>query len=84
MSRIADEADRVVVTKDSDFRFGHLLVGSPRKLLVVATGNITNDSLAASTPCVRSTGRGTGHVRLVKLVLPLAWWWVSQPASWAR
>jgi hypothetical protein len=27
---------------------------------------------------------GTGHVRLVKLVLPLGWWWVSQPGSWAR
>ena len=41
----ADTESRVVVTKDQDFRDGHLLVRSPRKLLVVATGNITNDAL---------------------------------------
>lgn len=34
-----------MVTKDRDFRDGHLLRGSPRKLLVVATGNISNDAL---------------------------------------
>jgi predicted nuclease of predicted toxin-antitoxin system len=41
----ADAEDRVVVTKDSDFRDSHLLTGRPAKLLVVATGNITNDAL---------------------------------------
>jgi predicted nuclease of predicted toxin-antitoxin system len=47
-SQIAQQADidgRVVVTKDQDFRDGHLLARSPRQLLVVATGNITNDAL---------------------------------------
>ncbi len=47
-SQIAQRADidgRVVVTKDVDFRDGHLLGRSPRKLLVVATGNIMNDAL---------------------------------------
>jgi predicted nuclease of predicted toxin-antitoxin system len=47
-SQIAQHADtesRVVVTKDQDFRDGHLLGQSPRRLLVVATGNITNDAL---------------------------------------
>lgn len=43
----ADAEDRVVVTKDRDFRDGHLLRGSPRRLLTVATGNITNDDLLA-------------------------------------
>ena len=33
------------MTKDADFRNGHLLAGTPRRLLVVATGNIGNDSL---------------------------------------
>ena len=33
------------MTKDRDFRDGHLLGGSPRRLLVVATGNITNAAL---------------------------------------
>lgn len=36
-----------MVTKDQDFRDGHLLARSPRQLLVVATGNITNDALLA-------------------------------------
>jgi predicted nuclease of predicted toxin-antitoxin system len=41
----ADSDGRIVVTKDGDFRDGHLLARSPRRLLVVATGNITNDAL---------------------------------------
>jgi predicted nuclease of predicted toxin-antitoxin system len=41
----ADTDARVVVTKDQDFRDGHLLTASPRRLLVVATGNITNSAL---------------------------------------
>lgn len=32
---IADAQDRVVITKDRDFRDGHLLKGSPRKLFIV-------------------------------------------------
>ena len=46
-SQIAQHADtenRVVVTKDQDFRDGHLLGQSPRRLLVVATGSITSDA----------------------------------------
>jgi predicted nuclease of predicted toxin-antitoxin system len=38
---------RVVVTKDRDFRDCHLLRHSPQRLLVVATGNITNKDLLA-------------------------------------
>jgi predicted nuclease of predicted toxin-antitoxin system len=45
IAELADHDDRVVVTKDRDFRDGHLLSGSPRRLLVVATGNITNAAL---------------------------------------
>jgi len=44
---LADAQDRVVVTKDSDFRDSHLLQGSPRLLLRVATGNISNSDLLA-------------------------------------
>jgi predicted nuclease of predicted toxin-antitoxin system len=47
IARRADAENRVVVTKDRDFRDGHLLAGSPRRLLVVATGNITNNDLMA-------------------------------------
>lgn len=42
IAEVADREGRVVVTKDRDFRDGHLLSGSPRRLLIVATGNITN------------------------------------------
>lgn len=42
---VADDGGRVVVTKDADFRNGHLLTGSPTRLLVVATGNISNVDL---------------------------------------
>jgi predicted nuclease of predicted toxin-antitoxin system len=45
IAEIADTDDRVVVTNDRDFRDAHLLARSPRRLLVVATGNITNDGL---------------------------------------
>ncbi|GAA4545003.1 DUF5615 family PIN-like protein [Pseudonocardia xishanensis] len=44
---LADQDGRVVVNKDRDFRDGHLLSGSPRRLPVVATGNITNAALSA-------------------------------------
>ena len=44
----ADAEDRVVITKDRDFRDGHLLRGSPRRLLMVTTGNISNDQLLAA------------------------------------
>jgi predicted nuclease of predicted toxin-antitoxin system len=43
----ADAEDRVVVTKDRDFRDRQLLQTTPRRLLVVATGNISNNDLVA-------------------------------------
>lgn len=45
LAAVADSDDRVVVTKDGDFRHSHLLTGRPRRLLVVKTGNITNAGL---------------------------------------
>lgn len=45
IGRQADDEDRIVVTKDADFRDGHLITGSPRRLLVIATGNISNAAL---------------------------------------
>ena len=47
IAEVADGEGRVVITKDRDFRDGHLLSGSPRRLLVVATGNISNATLLA-------------------------------------
>ena len=45
--RFADEMGRVVVTKDSDLRDGQTLLGSPRRLLRIMTGNIGNPELLA-------------------------------------
>jgi predicted nuclease of predicted toxin-antitoxin system len=42
---LADTESRVVVTKDEDFVTGHLLKRSPRKLWLIATGNISNQEL---------------------------------------
>ncbi len=47
IARVADDEGRIVVTKDHDFLDGHLLKGSPRRLLLVSTGNISNDDLVA-------------------------------------
>lgn len=47
LAHTADSEDRVVVNKDRDFRDGYLLSRSPRRLLVVTTGNITNRELLA-------------------------------------
>jgi predicted nuclease of predicted toxin-antitoxin system len=43
--RIAEDESRVVVTKDSDFVTSFLLKRKPPKLLLIATGNITNRDL---------------------------------------
>ena len=43
--RRADGDDRVVVSKDRDFRHAHLVRGTPQRLLLVATGNIDNRTL---------------------------------------
>ena len=45
IAQLADAQRRVVVTKDRDFRNSHLLNGSPRRLLVLVTGNISNTDL---------------------------------------
>ncbi|MPY92414.1 MAG: hypothetical protein GEV08_04885 [Acidimicrobiia bacterium] len=45
VASLADAEDRIVVTKDRDFRDGHLLRGSPTRLLIVITGNITDNAL---------------------------------------
>jgi predicted nuclease of predicted toxin-antitoxin system len=43
----ADQEQRVVVTKDTDFVNEHVLHGRPAKLLLVSTGNISNRELEA-------------------------------------
>lgn len=47
IAAIADAEDRAVVSKDRDFRYSHFLEHSPRQLLLVRTGNVSNDQLLA-------------------------------------
>ena len=47
LARCADAEDRVVVTKDADFVTSHTRDACPRRLLLLATGNITNRELLA-------------------------------------
>ncbi len=43
--QIADQEDRIVITKDGDFFDNYILDGCPNKLLIVSTGNINNPTL---------------------------------------
>jgi predicted nuclease of predicted toxin-antitoxin system len=43
---LAAKEGRVVITKDSDFVTTFLLRGAPPKLLLISTGNISNDALS--------------------------------------
>lgn len=42
---VADHQGAIVITKDVDFLDSHLLAGSPSRLLLVSTGNISNRQL---------------------------------------
>lgn len=42
---LAEQQDRVVITKDDDFVQSYLLSGRPPQLLLVSTGNISNAAL---------------------------------------
>jgi predicted nuclease of predicted toxin-antitoxin system len=45
VNEVADREQRVVVTKDADFVDSHVLRGQPAKLLLISTGNISNQDL---------------------------------------
>ncbi|WP_058556662.1 DUF5615 family PIN-like protein [Thiohalocapsa sp. ML1] len=45
ISDLACRDDRIVVTKDSDFVYSHLLLGRPPAVLLIATGNLGNNNL---------------------------------------
>ena len=45
LRRLSVEEDYIIITKDSDFLDSHLIQGIPSKLLIVTTGNITNNDL---------------------------------------
>jgi len=44
---VADQDGRIVVTKDDDFVQTFLIQGKPQRLLLISTGNISNNDLLA-------------------------------------
>jgi predicted nuclease of predicted toxin-antitoxin system len=68
LTALADADARVVVTKDRDFRDSHLLRRAPRRLLVVATGNISNrDLLALFADNLETLVAALGEAKFVEL-----------------
>jgi predicted nuclease of predicted toxin-antitoxin system len=71
--RLADEEDRVVVTKDADFVSSFLLLGKPRRLLLVSVGNARNEVLEqrffGELPAILSTLSGPGFLELTRTSL---------------
>jgi len=45
IARLADKEDRILITKDSDFRDSCIVQGTPRKLIKVNLGNIPHGVL---------------------------------------
>jgi len=46
IARFADQEDRILISKDSDFRGSCILQGTPRKLIKVNLGNIPHGVLS--------------------------------------
>ena len=65
---LADTDGRAVVSKDSDFVDSHLLHTRPRRLLLISTGNISNDQLEALiAPLIPSITREFNSCRFIEL-----------------
>lgn len=43
--KIAREEERIVITKDSDFYYSHIIDKKPKKLILVKTGNLRTKDL---------------------------------------
>lgn len=51
IAQIADDEDRIVISKDSDFLKLHVLRQTPARLLMITTGNIINQQLLLLFEC---------------------------------
>jgi predicted nuclease of predicted toxin-antitoxin system len=47
LNQISVEEQRVVISKDSDFFYSHLVLGRPWKLVLVKTGNMSTEDLCS-------------------------------------
>jgi predicted nuclease of predicted toxin-antitoxin system len=69
----ADAEERIVITKDADFVDSFILSKRPRKLLVVTTGNISNQALEtlfiAALPQIEAAFGNHSYVELSQTTL---------------
>ena len=72
---VALRESRLVVTKDNDFVTSFLLKGLPPKLLLISTGNISNDALsqlvAANLTAIESALAKNSFVELSVLAITI-------------
>jgi predicted nuclease of predicted toxin-antitoxin system len=47
LNQISIDEQRVVISKDTDFFYSHLVLGRPWKLVLVKTGNMSKDELCS-------------------------------------
>jgi predicted nuclease of predicted toxin-antitoxin system len=47
INQLSEREQRIVISKDSDFFYSHVLQGRPWKLLLIKTGNISSEGLCA-------------------------------------
>ncbi len=73
LTALALRDGRAVVTKDADFVASFWLRREPRKLLLISTGNITNDALwslfAANLPALKSALAAHDFIELSRTTL---------------
>jgi predicted nuclease of predicted toxin-antitoxin system len=68
VSAVADRDARAVITKDADFVDSHILRGRPENLLLISTGNITNNELyALMAPLISEIARGFQTCHFIEL-----------------
>ena len=72
---LAIQENRIVVTKDNDFVTSFHLRGAPSKLLLISTGNISNDNpsklIAANLPALENAFAEHDFVELSALTITI-------------
>jgi predicted nuclease of predicted toxin-antitoxin system len=68
ISIYADHHNLIVITKDSDFYHSHMILGQPKKLLLITTGNVKNrglfDLLRANALIIKDLFESCNYVEL--------------------
>lgn len=64
----ADNNHFMVITKDSDFYYSHMILGEPEKLFLITTGNIKNrdlfDLIRKNAATLKELVKSSGFIEL--------------------